>query len=139
MSRRMRLLAFDCQAPAHLSAGLWRHEQDQGYRYTDLRYWTDFAKLCEQGRLDEARKYLQRALAIFERSKGPDHPNTVTALAGLGLVAYDAQKLDEALTLNQQALERIQRGMGPDTPRAELPLRNLALIGRRTAFPIRCL
>jgi alkanesulfonate monooxygenase SsuD/methylene tetrahydromethanopterin reductase-like flavin-dependent oxidoreductase (luciferase family) len=51
-SRRMRLLAFDFHGPAHLSAGLWRHEQDQGHRYTDLKYWTDYAKLLEEARFD---------------------------------------------------------------------------------------
>lgn len=51
-SGRMRLFAFDFQGPAHLSAGLWRHEHDQGARYNDLRYWTDYAKLLEQGRFD---------------------------------------------------------------------------------------
>ena len=84
-----------------------------------------------QGRLEESRRHFQRALAIFERAKGPDHPNTVTALGGLGMVAYDEQHLDEALGYAQQALERIQRGLGPDTPRAELPLRTLARIHLR--------
>jgi long-chain alkane monooxygenase len=51
-SRRMRLFAFDFQGPAHLSAGIWRHEHDQGARYKDLRYWTDYAKLLEQARFD---------------------------------------------------------------------------------------
>jgi FMN-dependent oxidoreductase (nitrilotriacetate monooxygenase family) len=48
----MRLFAFDFQGPAHLSAGLWRHERDQGARYNNLRYWTDYAKLLEQARFD---------------------------------------------------------------------------------------
>lgn len=51
-AKRMRLFAFDFQGPAHLSAGLWRHEQDQGARYKDLRYWTDYARLLEQARFD---------------------------------------------------------------------------------------
>jgi long-chain alkane monooxygenase len=48
----MRLLAFDFQGPAHLSAGLWRHGQDRGARYTDLRYWTDYARMLEQAGFD---------------------------------------------------------------------------------------
>ncbi|MEU1513218.1 LLM class flavin-dependent oxidoreductase [Streptomyces sp. NPDC005811] len=51
-SRRMRLFAFDFQGPAHLSAGLWRHPQDQGARYKDLTYWTDYARLIEEARFD---------------------------------------------------------------------------------------
>ncbi|MBA8823999.1 FMN-dependent oxidoreductase (nitrilotriacetate monooxygenase family) [Saccharopolyspora lacisalsi] len=52
LSRRMRLFAFDFQGPAHLSAGLWRHEKDQSARYKDVHYWTEYAKLLEQGRFD---------------------------------------------------------------------------------------
>lgn len=51
-SPRMRLFAFDFQAPAHLSAGLWRHPQDQGYRYNDLQYWVDYAKMVEAAHFD---------------------------------------------------------------------------------------
>ncbi|GAA3725257.1 FMN-dependent oxidoreductase (nitrilotriacetate monooxygenase family) [Spinactinospora alkalitolerans] len=50
--QRMRLFAFDFHGPAHLSAGLWRHQDDQGARYTDVRYWTEYAKLLEEGRFD---------------------------------------------------------------------------------------
>ncbi|MGQ4614474.1 NtaA/DmoA family FMN-dependent monooxygenase [Nocardia sp. R7R-8] len=51
-SRRMRLFAFDFQGPAHLSAGLWRHPDDQGANYKNLAYWTDYAKLLEEARFD---------------------------------------------------------------------------------------
>jgi FMN-dependent oxidoreductase (nitrilotriacetate monooxygenase family) len=50
--QRMRLFAFDFQAPAHLSAGLWRHPLDQGHRYNDLQYWVDYAKMIEEARFD---------------------------------------------------------------------------------------
>ena len=50
--RRMRLFAFDHQAPTHLSAGLWRHPSDRGPSYKDLRYWVDYAQLLEQARFD---------------------------------------------------------------------------------------
>ncbi|WNZ65929.1 tetratricopeptide repeat protein [Myxococcus sp. MxC21-1] len=74
-------------------------------------------------------------MAIFERSKGTDHPSTVTALGGLGMVAYDSDRLDEALAHNQQALERIQRSVGQDSPRLEMSLRNLGLIHLRAGRP----
>lgn len=51
-SRRIRLFAFDFQGPAHLSSGLWCHEDDQGHRYKDVHYWTQYAELLEQGRFD---------------------------------------------------------------------------------------
>lgn len=43
----MRLLAFDFQGPAHLSAGLWRHGGDQHAGYKRLSYRTEYAKLLE--------------------------------------------------------------------------------------------
>ncbi|TCP45786.1 FMN-dependent oxidoreductase (nitrilotriacetate monooxygenase family) [Tamaricihabitans halophyticus] len=52
LTKRIRLFAFDFHGPAHLSAGLWRHHQDKGVGYKDLRYWTDYAKLLEQARFD---------------------------------------------------------------------------------------
>ena len=37
---------------AHQSSGLWRHPADQSYRYKDLTYWTELAKLLERGTFD---------------------------------------------------------------------------------------
>lgn len=36
----------------HQSAGLWTHPDDQSYRYKDLSYWTELAKLLEKGKFD---------------------------------------------------------------------------------------
>ncbi|MEU6114427.1 LLM class flavin-dependent oxidoreductase [Streptomyces sp. NPDC047117] len=48
----LKLFAFDVCAPAHLTAGSWRDAADQGFRYTDLSYWTDMAKMLEEARFD---------------------------------------------------------------------------------------
>ncbi|MBC3190386.1 LLM class flavin-dependent oxidoreductase [Pseudonocardia sp. C8] len=48
----MRLFAFDYPGPAHLSAGLWKHESDRGPGYKSLSYWTDYAKMLEEARFD---------------------------------------------------------------------------------------
>ena len=37
---------------AHQSSGMWRHPDDQSWRYKDLRYWTELAKLLERGTFD---------------------------------------------------------------------------------------
>lgn len=52
MPRRIRFNAFAMNCVAHQSPGLWRHPEDQSSRYTDLRYWTELAKLLERGRFD---------------------------------------------------------------------------------------
>ena len=36
MPDRIRLNAFDMTCVAHQSFGLWRHPEDQSYRYNDL-------------------------------------------------------------------------------------------------------
>lgn len=52
MTRQIRFNAFDMNCVAHQSSGLWRHPKDQSARYTDLRYWTELAKLLERGCFD---------------------------------------------------------------------------------------
>lgn len=48
----LSLFAFDVLAPAHLTSGSWRNEGDQGYRYTDLQYWKDTARMLEDASFD---------------------------------------------------------------------------------------
>ncbi|MCU1566369.1 MAG: 5,10-methylene tetrahydromethanopterin reductase [Pseudarthrobacter sp.] len=48
----LSLFAFDVFAPAHLTSGSWRNENDQGHRYTDLQYWTGVAKMLEDASFD---------------------------------------------------------------------------------------
>jgi FMN-dependent oxidoreductase (nitrilotriacetate monooxygenase family) len=50
--RPIRLNAFDMACVGHQSMGLWRHPDDQGWRYKDLAYWTELARLLERGRFD---------------------------------------------------------------------------------------
>lgn len=52
MTRQIRFNAFDMNCVAHQSPGLWRHPEDQSWRYKDLEYWTELAKLLERGRFD---------------------------------------------------------------------------------------
>ena len=52
MPRQIRFNAFDMNCVAHQSSGLWRHPDDRSQSYTDLAYWTELAKLLENGRFD---------------------------------------------------------------------------------------
>ena len=52
MPRQIRFNAFDMNCVAHQSSGMWRHPDDQSWRYKDLRYWTELAKLLERGTFD---------------------------------------------------------------------------------------
>jgi FMN-dependent oxidoreductase (nitrilotriacetate monooxygenase family) len=48
----LSLFAFDVFAPSHLTSGSWRNDADQGYRYTDLQYWTGIAQMLEKAGFD---------------------------------------------------------------------------------------
>ncbi|KAI1616960.1 alkanesulfonate monooxygenase [Exophiala viscosa] len=44
------LNAFTMSTPGHLAAGLWRHPRNRTSQYIDLEYWTDLAKILEEGK-----------------------------------------------------------------------------------------
>ena len=48
----LSLFAFDVFAPAHLTSGSWRNENDEGHRYTDLQYWAGVAQMLEDASFD---------------------------------------------------------------------------------------
>lgn len=52
MPRRIRFNAFDMSCVGHISAGTWRHPENQASRYKDIDYWTDLAQLLERGVFD---------------------------------------------------------------------------------------
>ena len=52
MSKQIRFNAFDMSCVGHISAGTWRHPEDQAHRYTDIEYWTNLAQLLERGIFD---------------------------------------------------------------------------------------
>lgn len=52
MTKQMKVFAFDFNGPAHLSAGLWRHERDRGEQYKDIGAWVDYAKKLEAACFD---------------------------------------------------------------------------------------
>ncbi|MBB3811076.1 FMN-dependent oxidoreductase (nitrilotriacetate monooxygenase family) [Pseudochelatococcus contaminans] len=51
-NKPLSLFAFDVFAPTHLTSGSWKEPGDQGYRYTDLRYWTGVARMLEEASFD---------------------------------------------------------------------------------------
>ncbi|CRZ15509.1 LLM class flavin-dependent oxidoreductase [Mycolicibacterium neworleansense] len=61
---RIYLNAFDMACVGHQSAGLWRHPEDQGYRYRELGYWTDLARTLEAGGFDAL--FLADVLGVYD-------------------------------------------------------------------------
>jgi alkanesulfonate monooxygenase len=48
----IRLNAFTMNCVGHQSPGLWTHPRDRSADYTTLRYWTDLARVLEEGMFD---------------------------------------------------------------------------------------
>jgi len=76
----------------------------------------------------QAEPLFHRALAIDEKSYGPNHPNVVTALSNLAQLLQDTNRFDEAEPLMRRALTIDEQSYGPDHPRAAIHLSNLAAL-----------
>ena len=62
--RPIRLNAFDMNCVTHQSPGLWRHPDDASWRYKDLGYWLDLARLLERGRFDAL--FIADVLGVYD-------------------------------------------------------------------------
>jgi FMN-dependent oxidoreductase (nitrilotriacetate monooxygenase family) len=49
MSKKFYFNAFEMNTPVHQSPGLWAYPNDRAWQYKDLEYWTDLAKILEEG------------------------------------------------------------------------------------------
>src|SRR5882757_7954575 len=61
---RILLNAFDMACVGHQSADLWRHPDDQGYRYRNLDYCTELAEMLEGGGFDAL--FLADVLGVYD-------------------------------------------------------------------------
>ncbi len=126
--RPIRLLAFDMACVGHQSAGLWRRPEDQGWRYTDIEYWTDLARLLERGGFDAL--FLADVLGVYDVYRGSrdaavreavqvpvnDPLMAVSAMAavttrlGFGLTASLTYEHPYALARRFTTLDHLSRG-----------------------------
>lgn len=58
------LCGFTMAAVSHINYGMWRDERDQSYRYTDIEYWTELAKILEKNHFDCL--FIADALGLIE-------------------------------------------------------------------------
>jgi tetratricopeptide (TPR) repeat protein len=92
-----------------------------------LALWFD--NCAEYG---EAEPLYRRALAIYEKSFGPDHPNVATGLNNLALLLSATNRLAEAEPLYRRALAIDEKSFDPDHPKVATGLNNLASLLRDT-------
>jgi tetratricopeptide (TPR) repeat protein len=74
----------------------------------------------------EAEPLLRRALAIDEKSFGPDHPSVTADLRNLAQLLQATNRLAEAEPLLRRALAIDEKGFGPEHPEVAIDLNNLA-------------
>jgi len=81
-----------------------------------------------EGKYDEARDSYERALAILEKARGPDHPDMAETLNSLGSLAQLQGKYDEARDSYERGLAIREKVLGPDHPVMTIWLNNLGIL-----------
>jgi alkanesulfonate monooxygenase SsuD/methylene tetrahydromethanopterin reductase-like flavin-dependent oxidoreductase (luciferase family) len=51
--------------------GLWRHPRNQSAQYTDIEYWTNMAKILEDGKFHAL--FIADVLGPYDVYKGPEN------------------------------------------------------------------
>jgi eukaryotic-like serine/threonine-protein kinase len=121
---------------------------DKEARYDDARQWSRYAELAierlggsdeleadrleslsiiswRQGKNDESLAALDRAIALYKKVLGPDHPKVAHAMDGVASVYSDLGRLDDAYDLDKQALDVAERALGPGHPQLSIYLNNM--------------
>lgn len=75
--KQIILNAFVMNTPGHLAAGQWRHPRNKTDQYTKLSFWTDLAKLLDDGGFHAM--FIADTLGPYDVYKGP--ANVVPALS----------------------------------------------------------
>jgi len=112
---------------AHLAASQ-AEERDVAHEATGRLL--NQAGLYLEGRAQfaEAKALLERALKIYERTDGPDHPNVATIVNNLGSVLQDMGDLAEAKRCYERALKIDEKAYGPDHPNVIRDVNSLGLV-----------
>ena len=80
---------------------------------------------ADQGHDQEAIRHFERAVSLFERALGPDHPSVITAVDNLGMALAAQGQRDRALELHRRALAARERTLGGQHPAIARSLENL--------------
>ena len=88
--------------------------------------------LYMQARHAEAEPLMKRALAIDEKSYGPEHPRVAIRLNNLALLLKDTNRLAEAEPLMKRALAIDEKSYWPEHPNVARDLNNLAALLQAT-------
>jgi serine/threonine protein kinase/tetratricopeptide (TPR) repeat protein len=79
------------------------------------------------GERRKAAEQFEAARALYDRHRGPDHPDTLAAMNNLAQSYADLGRHADALRLHEQTLALLTAKLGPDHPDTWLSMNNLAL------------
>jgi tetratricopeptide (TPR) repeat protein/CHAT domain-containing protein len=83
-------------------------------------------QLYQAGKISEAIPLARRALALWEKARGPRHPDVATALSNLAVLYRRQGRYADAEPLYKRALAIREKALGPDRPEVARSLTNLA-------------
>ena len=111
-------------------------EEAKQFGDEDVRLATSLNNLAllynTQGQYAQAEPPYQRALAIYEKALGPDHPNVATSLNNLALLYNTQGQYGQAEPLYLRALAILEKALGPEHPNVASGLENYADLLRKT-------
>ena len=84
--------------------------------------------LWHRAEYHEARSLLERALALEEKTFGPEHPRVSSSLSNLALLLKDLGDAVGARPLLERALAIAEKTFGPEHPNVAVCLSNLAAV-----------
>jgi tetratricopeptide (TPR) repeat protein len=85
-------------------------------------------ELFRLGKYSEAIPFAQRALAIREKARGPNHPDVATSLNNLAEFYRNQGRYVDAEPLYKRSLAIYEKALGPNHPDVAMSLNNLALL-----------
>ncbi|HVR95103.1 MAG TPA: tetratricopeptide repeat protein [Thermoanaerobaculia bacterium] len=115
------------QGKYHASADTFRKAVALRGEDTVLLSWLG-STLRKSAKWPEAESLLRRALAIGEKSLGPEHPDVATHLNNLAQLLEDTNRLAEAEPLMRRALAIDEKSFGPEHPDVGIGLNSLATL-----------
>jgi len=84
--------------------------------------------LRARGAYEDSRTLLERALAIDERTLGPEHPYTANSVSDLAGLLMDQGAYEDARPLMERALANDEKMRGPEHPNTASSLYNLGTL-----------
>ena len=115
--------------PSRCSSGRWRSAKSRSAAAIPIvgQSLNNLATLYEkQGRHADSEPLFKRALAIYEKAAGPEHPAVATLLNNLGQVDKVQGRYAEAEPLIKRSLAIREKVLGRDHPDVARSLNNLA-------------